>query len=62
MFAQLEFDPGFSHKTTLVLYRTKKDAQERRGDGWLLRFELNNEQLSELVIMQKIKVINTDAP
>jgi hypothetical protein len=59
MFAQMEYDPVMTHKTELVLYRTEADARERQN--WLLRFDLDNKQLSELVVVQKIEVVDTDA-
>lgn len=60
MFAQLEFDPAHDQKTKLVIYRTAQDATDRRCPNWLMRFDLTNEQLSEFVVMKKIKVVNTN--
>lgn len=60
MFAQLEFDPVSRQTTVLRIYRNKKDAADRQCPNYLLSFELTNEQLSELVVRNKIKVVNTD--
>jgi len=57
MFAQLEFDPVMRQTTVLRIYRSKKEAADSRSN-YLLSFELTNEQLSELVVVQKIKVVN----
>jgi hypothetical protein len=57
MYAQLEFNLCNSSKTKLVVYRRKKDATD--DDAYqLISFDLTNEQLTELVIVAKIKPVD----
>lgn len=60
MYAQLEFNLCHGSKTRLVIYRQKKDATGEQGRH-LLTFELTNEQLTELVVVAKIKPVDMNA-
>lgn len=59
MHAQLEFNFCHGSETKLVIYRNKKDATgseiERKP---LLTFKLTNEELTELVVVAKIKPVD----
>lgn len=54
MFAQLEYE--FGRTTCLVLYRSARHAKS--DEPYLLSIELDNEQLTELVVSERIKPVN----
>lgn len=59
MYARLEFNLCHGSKTSLVLYRSKKDAEGQDADGLhLLTFDLDNAQLTELVVVAKIRPVD----
>ncbi len=60
MFAQLEFNLCNGDETTLVVYRTRREAEESGGDvdKALLSISLSNGQLTELMVIQKIRPVN----
>ena len=59
MFARLEFNLCHGSQTSLVLYRNKRDAESPDYAALhLLRFSLSNEQLTELVIVAKVKPVD----
>lgn len=57
MFAQLCIYLPHSEATWLGIYKTKKAAQDDPHNP-ILRFELTNEQLTEFVVVQRIRVVD----
>lgn len=59
MYAQLEYNLCHGTEVTLAIYRSEKAAKS--DDVFeLMRVSLTNAQLSELILMAKIKPVNMD--
>lgn len=59
MYAQLEYNMCHGAEVHLTLYRSKKSAEDDPSFA-LIDIPLTNEQLSELVIVAKIKPVDMD--
>lgn len=57
MHAQLNLYLPHSEKTWLGIYKTRKHAAEFPHEP-VLKIDLTNEQLTEFVVVQKIKVVD----
>jgi len=57
MYARLEFNLCRGNATHLAIYRSKGDADraDAESSNALLLINLTNEQMTELVVVQKIK-------
>lgn len=59
MYAELQWNRAGEHRCWLVIYRSRAKAMRDPADS-LLRIEVSNAQMTELVVANKIKPRDMD--
>ena len=61
MHARLEYNPCFPEQgTKLVIYHTRSLKKDHDRDPLIMSIDIDNEQLTELMVIQKITPVNID--